>query len=73
MGKSAVREILNQIEKLPEPDRALLESELAQRAEAQWQREAAAARKLARQRRIDQDAIDRAVEQDRYPTRRASR
>src|SRR5258708_1217770 len=32
MGKSAVREILNQIEKLPDPDRALLESTLAPRA-----------------------------------------
>ena len=73
MGKSAVRDILSQIERLPEADRALLESELYLRAEAQWQREATAARKLARQRGIDQAAIDRAVEQVRYPTRRTLR
>lgn len=66
MGEAAVREILSQIEKLPDADRLLLEQRLAERAEAEWLREAAAARELARQRGIDQPAIDRAIEQARY-------
>ena len=73
MGKSPVREILSQIDKLPEPDRALLEAKLAERAELEWQRQAAAARKVARERGIDQAAIDHAVAEFRYQSHRAAR
>jgi hypothetical protein len=69
MGEAAVRDILIQIEKLPDADRLLLEQRLAERAEAEWVREAAAARELARQRGIDQAAIDQAVDHARYKGR----
>jgi len=62
----AVQEILERIGRLPAADRLLLEDYLAQQAEAEWQREAEEARRLARQKGIDQAAIDAAVEKVRY-------
>jgi hypothetical protein len=62
----AVHDILERIERLPINERQELEALLAQQAEAEWQREAAEARKLAREKGINQDAIDRAVEKVRY-------
>jgi hypothetical protein len=62
----AVHEILQRIQQLPAADRMLLEDYLAKQAEAEWQLEAEEARRLARQKGIDQAAIDRAVEQVRY-------
>jgi hypothetical protein len=62
----AVHEILDRIQRLPAEDRLLLEGYLAQQAEAEWQREAGEARRLARQKGIDQAAIDRAVKKVRY-------
>jgi uncharacterized membrane protein len=62
----AVQEILQRIQELPEEDRMVLEQHLAQRAEAEWKREAEEARRVARQKGIDQAAIDRAVEKARY-------
>jgi pimeloyl-CoA synthetase len=62
----AVHDILERIERLPVNERQELEALLAQQAEAEWQREAAEARKLAREKGINQDAIDRAVEKVRY-------
>jgi hypothetical protein len=62
----AVQDILDRIRGLPAEDRALLEDALAQQAEAEWQRAADEARSSARQKGIDQAAIDRAVEKVRY-------
>jgi len=62
----AVQDILQRIEQLPEDDRLLLEERLLQLAEAEWKREAEEARRLARQKGIDQETIDRAVEKVRY-------
>jgi hypothetical protein len=62
----AVHEILERIQRLPEKDRLLLEEHLAEQAEAEWKRAAEEARWLARQKGIDQAAIDRAVEKVRY-------
>jgi hypothetical protein len=62
----AVQEILQSIQLLPAQDRLELEQQLAQLAEAEWQRESEEARRLARQKGIDQAAIDRAVEKVRY-------
>jgi len=62
----AVHDILDRIQRLPAEERLLLEDYLAQQAEAEWQREAGEARRLARQKGIDQAAIDRAVEKVRY-------
>jgi len=62
----AVHEILDRIQRLPTDDRLLLEDCLAQQAEAEWQREAEEARRLASEKGIDQAAIDRAVAKVRY-------
>jgi hypothetical protein len=65
MSEAAVQDILKRIDSLPEADRLLLEQRLAERLEAEWQREAAAARAEAQRRGLDQAAIDRAVEEVR--------
>jgi hypothetical protein len=65
MSEAAVQEILDRIASLPEADRLLLEQRLAERVEAEWQREAVAARAEAQRRGLDQAAIDRAVEEVR--------
>ena len=64
----AVHEILERIERLPAKERLQLEEHLAQQAEAEWQREAQEARRLAREKGIDQAAIDRAVDKVRHGT-----
>ena len=66
MTQSSVQTILDQIEQLPEADRLLLEQRLAELAEAEWKREADAARCLARERGVDQAAIDQAIHNLRH-------
>lgn len=66
MSQSNVQTILDQIEQLPEADRLLLERRLAELAEAEWQRQADAARRLARERGVDQAAIDQAIHKLRH-------
>ncbi|MFI5455777.1 MAG: hypothetical protein ACHRXM_10035 [Isosphaerales bacterium] len=63
----AVREIIHRIEQLPEEDRLLLEERLAEFAEVEWKREAKDARRIARERGLDQAAIDQAIHDVRYP------
>jgi hypothetical protein len=65
---NAVQEILERIEQLPEEDRLVLEERLAEITEADWKREAESARRIARERGIDQVAIDRAIHDLRYPS-----
>lgn len=62
----AVLEILDRIRHLPEVDRRELDEHLACLSEAEWLREAAQARVLAKQHGLDQAAIDEAVERVRY-------
>ena len=63
---TAVREILDQILRLPQDQRAELDSELARIEVAEWTTLLPGARAAARQRGIDDDAIVRAVESLRY-------
>ena len=58
--------ILRQIEGLNEADRLLLEQQLVERAESDWQREAELARNSAHERGIDQQQIDDAIRELRY-------
>jgi hypothetical protein len=67
MSESNIQIILEQIRRLPQEDRMLLDKELAEMAEAEWRREVDEARHLAREIGLDQAAIDRAVENVRYP------
>jgi hypothetical protein len=66
MKSSAVIEILQQIDALPQRDRLRLERELAARSEKEWKSLAREARAQARCGGIDQAMIDQAVEQTRY-------
>jgi len=68
MSQSTVDDILKLIDGLSDPDRALLEQHLSERAEAEWRTEAEAARQQAKERGIDQAAIDEAVRKHRYGT-----
>ena len=69
MSRSAVIEILQKIEALPQRDRLHLERELAARADKEWKSLARQARAQARRGGVDQAMIDRAVEQTRYARR----
>lgn len=66
MSQRAVDDILDRIRQLTEEERLQLEQRLEEWTEAEWAREAAAAREEARRRGIDQAAIDRAVDELRY-------
>ena len=66
MSRAEVRKILHRINALDEADRLILERELARRLESDWKKEVAKARKRAIKRRIDEAAIDRAIERRRY-------
>ena len=62
-----VQEILEKIERLSDEERLYLARRLAETSEADWRREADSARRIAREKGIDQTAVDRAVEEVRYP------
>jgi len=66
MSETTVREILERIDELPADERALLEQRLAERAESEWHREANTAREIARERGLDQAAIDDAIRRTRH-------
>jgi len=63
---SQVNDILKMIERLSDAEQEELESRLAERFEARWRIEAGRARSEATKRGIDQQTIDRAVEEHRY-------
>ncbi len=65
---SSVQDILRRIEALSDDDRAELHQLIAARLEAEWKREAAVARRVAEEKNITQEVIDRAVEKTRYGT-----
>ena len=58
--------ILTQIERLDEGDRLLLQRRLTELADSEWQAEATKARAIAVDTDINQDTIDRAVDDLRY-------
>jgi hypothetical protein len=66
MSQASIQQILDLIDELTEDDRVLLEHRLGERAEAEWRREADAARHEAARRGINQAAIDEAIRKRRY-------
>lgn len=66
MSRASVEDILRDIDSLTDEERLALDGQIAQRLEAEWERETAKARDEARRRGIDQAAIDGAVERQRY-------
>lgn len=63
---ASVQDILREIDSLDDEQRLLLERQLAQRAQAEWEEAAGEARELARQRGINQATIDQAIQRHRY-------
>jgi hypothetical protein len=68
MNETAVQDILDRIQRLPQADRILLEERLAELAEAEWKCEAQEARRKAKEQGFDQATIDKAIEELRYST-----
>ena len=66
MDHANVDEILRQIEELSAEDRLVLEARLTELVEKEWKREAEQGRQIAKEKKIDQAAIDCAVEEVRY-------
>ena len=66
MSQATVQDIQARIQQLSEADRLILEERLTELAEWEWKKEAEQARSLARERGIDQAAIDRAILNLRY-------
>lgn len=66
MSAAAVHELVDRVKQLPEKERQLFDELLVRLEEEEWRREAGKARRLARERGIDQEAIDRAVADIRY-------
>ena len=68
MSASAVQDIIERIQRLPETDRLLLEQRLAEMAETEWRRAAGEARETALFRGVDEATIDRAINRVRCVT-----
>ena len=68
MSTEAVRELVDRVKQLPEDERQLFDELLVQLEDQEWRQESEEARRLARDRGIDQGAIDRAVADIRYGT-----
>lgn len=66
MSQASVQHILEMIDQLSESDREFLQRQIAERAEAEWRKEAADARRQARRRGVDQSVIDQAVDRHRH-------
>jgi hypothetical protein len=58
--------VLELIEQMPEEDRLALEKRLSERFEAEWSAAVAENRRLAQERGITDDTIDRAIHRRRY-------
>jgi len=67
MGESTVQEILERIDQLSHEERELLEERLAEREAAAWEQTVSEARRTARTKGLDEAAIDRAIDEVRYP------
>ncbi len=67
MSNTAVQDILDRIGLLSEEERLYLATRLAETSEADWRREAENARRIAREKGIDQTAVDRALAEVRHP------
>ena len=66
MSTVVVHEVIDQIKKLSTEERQLFDSLLADLEEEEWQQEAENVRREAREKGIDQEAVDRAVARIRY-------
>lgn len=66
MSQATVDHIIEEIQKLSDEDRMVLDRRLAELDEAQWQAEAAQARRIAAEDGIDEAEIQRRIDELRY-------
>ena len=66
MSAAAVHELVDRVKQLPEEERQLFDQLMVQLEEEEWRLESGKARRVARERGIDQRTIDRAVADVRY-------
>jgi hypothetical protein len=66
MAHPTVDYVLELIEQLPQEDRLALEMRLSQRLEAEWAEAVAENRRIAQNRGITDETIDRAIHRRRY-------
>ena len=66
MTHPTVDYVLELIDQMPEEDRLALEKRLSERLEAEWDAAVAENRRLAQERGITEDTIDRAIHRRRY-------
>ena len=66
MGPPTVDHVLELIHRLPEEDRLALEVRLSQHLDAEWEEAVAENRRVAHERGIAEEAIDRAIHKRRY-------
>ncbi len=66
MGHPTADYVLELIDQLPEAERLVLEQRLSQRLEAEWDEAVAENRRVARERGINEETIDRAIHRRRY-------
>jgi len=72
MSHPTVDYVLQLIEQMPEEDRLALEKRLSERLEAEWDKVVAENCRIARQRGINEETIDRAIHRRRYGDCRSS-
>jgi hypothetical protein len=68
MSRAMVEHIVDEIRQLSDDDRRLLDERLSRANEPELRELRQGARRIADERGIDMDAIDRAVERERYGT-----
>ena len=66
MSATNVQQLIEQIRQLSDQDRQMLDERLAQTEDAEWRELKKEGRRIAEERGIDMEAIDRAVERERY-------
>jgi hypothetical protein len=71
MTHPTVDHVLDLIEQLPEDDRLLLEKRLSERLEADWQEAVAENGRIAEERSITEETINRAIHRRRYGERKS--
>lgn len=66
MNQPTADEVLALIEKMPAEDRLALEKRLSERLDTQWDDAVAENRRIAQERGITEETIDRAIHQRRH-------
>jgi hypothetical protein len=66
MSPASVERVLELIDRLSDDERLILEKQLSQRLDAQWDEAVAENRRVAQERGITEEMVDRAIHRRRY-------